>query len=181
MTAVMLRKLLTRGTAVASLTESSRALASAACRAVDPSRPQVVVELGAGTGPITEVAAARMHPDSRLVAIEIDPELAEIAKRRVPRAEVRVGDCRDVAALTADLDHVDVVLSGLPVPSLPPAVTEPLWVWLASHAGASFHQLTVMPWVYQALYRARFRDVRFELVVQNLPPGGIYHCAHVAC
>ena len=49
-----------------------------------------VVELGAGKGMITQLLLNRMPADSRLIAIEIDPELAQHLQRRCrdPRLEV---------------------------------------------------------------------------------------------
>ena len=49
-----------------------------------------VVELGAGKGGITQLLLNRMPADSRLIAIEIDPELARQLQRRFsdPRLEV---------------------------------------------------------------------------------------------
>jgi phospholipid N-methyltransferase len=40
-------------------------------------------------------------------------------------------------------------------------------------------QLTVMPWVYRAMYRRLFEQVRFDLVPLNIPPGGVYHCRNL--
>lgn len=175
---LLLRKAWSHGTQIASIADSSRALATALCRPIDPSRPQVVVELGAGTGAVTAVAAERLHPASRLVAIELHADLAQVAARRAPRAEVVVGDVADVRALLASrqVGAVDVVVSGLPIPSLPAEVVAGVFAWLADQP-ATFHQLTVMPWVYRGLYRRWFEQVDFELVLWNLPPGGVYHCA----
>jgi phosphatidylethanolamine/phosphatidyl-N-methylethanolamine N-methyltransferase len=173
------RKLLERGRGVAAITPSSADLARAMAAPVDPKVPQVVVELGAGTGAVTAAAAARLHPDSRLVAIEIDPDFAALAREAAPRAEVVVGDVAMLRSLLLPLalERVDVVLSGLPFPSLPVTARAAVLGWLAQHPEATFHQLTVMPWVYAGLYRTLFERVTFELVWRNVPPGGVYRCA----
>jgi phospholipid N-methyltransferase len=172
------RKLLARGRAVAAITPSSADLSRAMIRALDPKTPQIVVELGAGTGAVTSVAATRLHPESRLVAVEIDEDFAAVARRVAPRAEVVVGDVTMVRSLllALDLPRVDVVLSGLPFPSLPATTRAAVLGWLAGHPSATFHQLTVMPWVYARLYRSLFERVTFDLVWRNVPPGGVYHC-----
>jgi phosphatidylethanolamine/phosphatidyl-N-methylethanolamine N-methyltransferase len=168
------RKLWQHGTRVASFAPSSRFLARAMCRHIDPTTPQTVVELGAGTGAVTRVAAGRLHPDSRLIAVELDEDFAALCAAAVPRAEVR---CQDVTALAElNLPAVDVVLSGLPTPSLPRAVNGAVFGWLEQMRPAMFSQLTVMPWVYRGLYRRLFEKVDFDLVPLNLPPGGVYHC-----
>jgi phospholipid N-methyltransferase len=173
------RKFLRHGTRVASVAPSSRSLARAMCAHVDADRPQTILELGAGTGPVTEEVARQMHPDSRLLAVEIDRDFADMLQRRCPRAEVICCDARDLADELAarDVDTIDLVLSGLPTPSLPRAVNEPVLACVERWApDAIFSQLTVMPWVYQRMYRRLFHDVRFTLVPANLPPGGVYHC-----
>lgn len=174
-----LRKFLRQGRSVATLAPSSRVTARALAAHVDPSRPQVIVELGAGDGPITRHVAERMHPASRLVAVESDPEFHALLSRSVPRAEAVLGDARHIGDLLARLGAAapDVVLNGLPTPSLPRAVNEGVFDWLASLDPETPHnQLTVMPWLFWPLYRRLFHQVRFQPVLRNLPPGGVYYC-----
>jgi predicted O-methyltransferase YrrM len=52
---------------------SSRALARTMAAYVDPARPGPVIELGPGTGPVTEALVAQGVDPSRLVLIEFDP------------------------------------------------------------------------------------------------------------
>ena len=42
--------------------------------------------------------------------------------------------------------------------------------------GGVFSNITEIPFWYMKYYRALFKDVSFELVVRNMPPGGVYHC-----
>jgi len=176
---LFVRKFLTQGTRVASFSPSSRSLSEAMCRHVDTSRPQTIVELGAGSGAVTAVAAECMHPDSRLIAVELDADFAARLAQRGLGVEVICGDVRELPGALAQrgVEPVDVVISGLPTPSLPGAVNRAVFEWLAEQpAGTVFSQLTVMPWVYKPLYTRLFRDVAFNLVTRNLPPGGVYHC-----
>lgn len=173
------RKWLRHGRSVAALTPSGRALAVASCGRIDRERPQVIVELGAGTGAVTRAAATRMHPDSRLIAIEQDPDFARMLDASVPAAEVVCGAAEDFAAIldARGVTAVDVVLNGLPTPSLPAAVRDRIYRDLSSMPGRPWvSQITVMPWVFQRFYRGFFEEVSFEPAWANLPPGGVYHC-----
>lgn len=155
-------------------------MARAMAAGVNPRRPQTIIELGAGTGAVSRIVAERMHPRSRLLAVEADTELYDVLRHRVPEAVH--GDVADLSALldARGVSDVDLVLSGLPVPSLPQAVNARVFGWLQGLSGdVAFSQLTVMPWVYAGLYRKLFRDVDFRLVPLNLPPGGVYHCRGV--
>ncbi|MBI5036957.1 ribosomal RNA small subunit methyltransferase A [Candidatus Micrarchaeota archaeon] len=69
-----------------------------------------VLEIGAGTGVVTEAIAARKP--KRLVALEIDPEVAEKAKERVEdydNAEVFVDDARSYA-----FRNFDIIIGSIP-------------------------------------------------------------------
>ncbi|PWG62984.1 methyltransferase domain-containing protein [Spiribacter halobius] len=176
---LLVRKWWRHGREIAAFTPSSTALAVATCAYLDPTRPQVVLELGAGTGPITRAAAKQLHPQSRLIAVERDPDLAAMLAETVPAAEAVVGDASELAGMLAErnVTGLDVVLSGLPMPSLPTSVRQRVLDAIAACAGDPvFSQITVMPWVYRPLYRRLFRSVRFVPVWRNLPPGGVYHC-----
>ena len=61
---------------------SSPFLAQKLVRPLPLENAQRVVELGAGKGGITQLLLKRMPADSRLIAIEIDPELAQQLQRR---------------------------------------------------------------------------------------------------
>ena len=174
------RKFAARGRTFASVAPSSRAMARVAAAHVDPGRPQNVLELGAGTGSLTGVILRRMHPGSRLLAVELEPDFAALLRDRHPRATVVTG-CASTAGghlRAAGMTPVDAVVSGLAFPSLPAAVCRAVletYRDLATSA-AWFSQLTVSPWVFLPLYKRLFHDVRFHPAVWNLPPGGIYHC-----
>lgn len=178
-TALHFRKLLRQGRTVAALTPSGQDLARACCRYIDPSRPQTIVELGAGTGAVTRRAAARMHPDSRLIAIERDPDFVAMLRASLPCAEAVTGDAEATSALLAErgVAHVDVVLNGLPMPSLPESARAAVLAAIAALPGNPWvAQITVMPWIFQRFYARCFEEVRFELAWRNLPPAGVYHC-----
>src|SRR5436305_4206451 len=121
---LFLGKFLTQGTAIASLAPSSRWLSRTSVRNVDWAQADVLVELGAGTGPITRVLAAKARPDCRVVVVERDPDFARLLRERFggrANFDVVEGDIRDLVAILADrqIAAVNHVISGLPVPSFP--------------------------------------------------------------
>lgn len=177
------RKFLRHGRKVASLAPSGPSLARAACRGVDPTRPQNIVELGAGTGAVTDIALERCHPRSRLLAVELDAEFAEILRACCPRALVVQGDAVLLAShlRTAHFSRVDLLISGLALPSLSLERRTAVLETYRRYAtlGAWFSQLTVMPLVFWRFYNRLFREVRFDWAFWNVPPAGVYHCRSV--
>ncbi|MFP4049099.1 MAG: rRNA adenine N-6-methyltransferase family protein [Desulfovermiculus sp.] len=77
------KKFVKHGRRIASFVPSSRFLAQAMCAHINPQKPQTIVELGAGTGAVTKTAAELMHPDSRLLAIESDPDFFPVLTENV--------------------------------------------------------------------------------------------------
>lgn len=177
---LMLRKFVSHGTAIASFSPSSRFLARSMVRGIDWARARCVVELGAGTGPITKELAKAAGPDTKLVIVERDPDFCRLLRAKFPALDIVEGDACRLDAILADrgIARADHVISGLPLPSFPPEVRDSIIRMSARVLGpdGEFRQITNMPWVYLKLYRTYFRDVSFKLVPLNLPPGGVYFC-----
>jgi phospholipid N-methyltransferase len=177
---LMVRKFLKHGTTIASFSPSSRFLSRAVVRGIDFDTAKVVVELGAGTGPITHELMRRVRSNTRCVIVEQDPDFCTRLRQKFPAADIVEGDAAHIDRILADrgIRHVDHVLSGLPLPSFPAELRDSIihssTRWL--HAAGTFRQLTNMPWVYRGLYREYFHAVAFKLVTLNLPPGGVYVC-----
>jgi phosphatidylethanolamine/phosphatidyl-N-methylethanolamine N-methyltransferase len=63
---------------------------------VDPRIPGPVIELGPGTGPVTDALIRRGVAQDRLVLIEYNPEFCQLLKRRFPKATIIQGDAYDL-------------------------------------------------------------------------------------
>ena len=177
---LMLKKFVSHGTSIAAFSPSSRFLARSMVRGIDWAKAKCVVELGAGTGPITRELVRAAPPHAKLVIVERDADFCRVLRTKFPGQDVVEGDaCRlDEILAHRRIAKADHVISGLPLPSFPPALRDSIIRMSARVLGpdGEFRQITNMPWVYLKLYRTYFRDVSFRLVPLNLPPGGVYFC-----
>ncbi len=180
---LFLGKFLRHGTKIASLAPSSRWLSRATVGNVDWAKARVIVELGAGTGPITRAIADRVRPETRVVVLERDADFARILRERfspLPNFDVIEGDVRDLAGMLDDrgISQVDHVISGLPVPSFPKELERDLFrvVRQVLAPEGTYNQITEIAWYYQRLYRKYFDEVRFIFEPRNFPPAGAYYC-----
>jgi phosphatidylethanolamine/phosphatidyl-N-methylethanolamine N-methyltransferase len=180
---LFLGKFLKHGTAIASLAPSSRWLSQTTVRNIPWQTARVIVELGAGTGPITRVLAEKARPECRVVVLERDPDFARLLHQRfdhLPHFDVIEGDVRNLTEIlgTRGINQADYVVSGLPVPSFPGELQRDLFrvVKQVLDPAGTFNQITEMPWVYWRFYKRFFHEVRFAFEPRNFPPAGAYFC-----
>jgi phospholipid N-methyltransferase len=176
----MFTKFLRHGTSIASFAPSSRFIARALLKGIDFEKARCIIELGAGTGPITKVLLQRARPHTKVVVIEREPDFCTRLRQRFPGADIVQADAAQLDDLLAErgIAQADHVISGLPLPSFPADLRDSIIAASVSKLApeGTFRQITAMPWVYYRLYRRYFTDVRFKLVPLNLPPGGVYIC-----
>ncbi len=100
---------------------SGRFLARAMANAVDPERPGPIVELGPGTGPVTDALLARGIAPERLVLVEFDPHFCKLLQRRYSRATVIQGDAYRLAETLRGVlgGRAATVVSSLPLRNQP--------------------------------------------------------------
>jgi phospholipid N-methyltransferase len=177
---LMFTKFLKHGRVIASFAPSSKSMARAILRDINFDAARCIVELGAGTGPITAELLKRAGKNCRCLIIELDHDLCRHLRKRFPQADIVEADAADLDRLLDErgIKKVDHILSGLPLPSIPEEIRERILDVCARRlkADGSFRQLTIMPWIYYRLYRRYFQDLRFRFVPINLPPGGVYVC-----
>ena len=77
------------------------------------------LELGPGTGSVTEALLERGLPEHRLIAIEQSPKMAELLRSRFPRAKIITGDAFQLDKLlkrhARHVDKISMVFSSLPL------------------------------------------------------------------
>jgi phosphatidylethanolamine/phosphatidyl-N-methylethanolamine N-methyltransferase len=116
-----IRSWLEKPLSIGAVSPSGRVLARTMARYVDPDAPGPVIELGPGTGPVTEALVERgIHP-SRLLLVEFNPVFCRLLRTRYPEATVVQGDAYRLKPLLENLvrQPASAVVSGLPLLTKP--------------------------------------------------------------
>lgn len=118
-----LRRLIIRPRAIGAIAPSSPALARKIANQFDPEFPGAVLELGPGTGVVTDALLDRGFSVERIVAVEADPDLARLMRERFPRLRVIEGDAFSLDRILprAETGPFGGAASGLPLLNFAPA------------------------------------------------------------
>ena len=158
---------------------SSPQLASAMARWLPSDPNSYVLELGPGTGAVTEALIRHGLHEDRLVAIENNPTLARLLRKRYPRAHIITGDAWQLDELLLDrrdpITSVGAVISSLPLVNFPLEQAEKL---------AEKIRAVLVPkgtWVQYSYHihkrrtrgTSRFRLLASKIVWLNLPPARV--------
>ena len=110
---------------VGAVCPSSRTLARAMAEGVDVDNDRLLIELGAGTGSVTQALLDRGVAAGRLIVIERSAVLADRLRRRFPAINVIQGDAAQLTVLLGEpACKISGIVSSLPLRSLQPAVAD---------------------------------------------------------
>lgn len=179
---ILFREFLRAPTRVATVTASSDALVAAMIAPLALGGEPVVVELGAGTGRVTDAVQRRLGGRGRHLAVEINPVLADRLAARHPAVTVVCADATQLPAVLRahGLPRPNAIASLLPWAAYASAPV-PALVAGSLTASGTFTQASL--WLTQRMkpaqrqerdIRATFDDVAISPTVwRNLPPARV--------
>jgi phosphatidylethanolamine/phosphatidyl-N-methylethanolamine N-methyltransferase len=158
---------------------SGKGLAKMMAAPIDPDVPGQILEIGPGTGPVTEALISRGVDESRLVLLEFNPGFVDLLRQRFPRATIIQGDAYDVLGLTQGVlsGPLAGIVSSLPLLTKPvPRRAELLNDCFAlAHRGAPFCQFTYMVAPPIPLFAIGDAEASGSpLVWRNVPPARVW-------
>jgi phosphatidylethanolamine/phosphatidyl-N-methylethanolamine N-methyltransferase len=174
-----IRSWLDKPLAIGAVTPSGRFLARAMARNVDLDIPGPVIELGPGTGPITEALVDHGVDPARLVLVEFNPVFCRLLRSRYPQATVVQGDAYSLKRVLDDVlqEPAAAVVSGLPLLTKPVRTRVRLIndAFHVMRSDASFIQFTysmTTPPIPKGL--ARVETEASDRIWLNLPPARVW-------
>ena len=176
---VFIREWLANPQRTGAVAPSSPQLGAAMARWLPRNPESYVLELGPGTGAVTDALLKYGLREDRLIGIEKNPALAKILRKRFPQSHMITGDAWDLDKLIAELprsvESVGAVISSLPLLNFPKeqadalaqkirAVLEPRGRWVQY----TYHILKD-----RSRGGEEFRLIASKIVWFNLPPARV--------
>jgi phosphatidylethanolamine/phosphatidyl-N-methylethanolamine N-methyltransferase len=129
-TTLFIQEMIANPQGVGAVAPSSRQLCAAMAQWLPENPDSYVLELGPGTGVVTESLLARGLRQERLVAIEQNSKMADMLREKFPRAQIITGDAWKMDELLLrrrePIEKVGAVISSLPLLNFPPEDAERL-------------------------------------------------------
>jgi phosphatidylethanolamine/phosphatidyl-N-methylethanolamine N-methyltransferase len=161
---------------IGAVTPSGRVLARTMARYVDPGVAGPVVELGPGTGPVTDALVAQGVDPARLVLVEFDPDFCRLLRARYPAATVVQGDAYSLRKVLSGIltSPVAAMVSGLPLFTKPVRmrlrlVREAFALMLPHAPFVQFTYATIPP-----IPLDRVKAEASERIWMNIPPARVW-------
>jgi phospholipid N-methyltransferase len=158
---------------------SSRHLANAMARWIPRDFKGFALELGPGTGAVTEALLAHGLPEDRLIAIEKSPALADLLQQRFSRARIISGDAFKLDTLmkrhARQVENLGIVISSLPLRNFSPKMSHDLALQLRSLLVPG-GRLVLYTYRIASKPRKAFEDFKFvdsRIVWRNVPPARV--------
>lgn len=175
-----LRSWFERPLVTGAVTPSGKMLARTMASYADPSVPGPVIELGPGTGPVTEALIRRGFDQERLILVEYNPDFCALLRRRFPRTTVIRGDAYSIRETLGSLltEPCAATISSLPLFTKP--LEKRMELLQDAHdvmqPGAPFVQFTyaVVPPIPARCEAGSYTASRSNRVWLNLPPARVW-------
>jgi phosphatidylethanolamine/phosphatidyl-N-methylethanolamine N-methyltransferase len=159
---------------------SGRALARAMAAAIGAPSQGLVIELGPGTGPVTQSLLETLVARERLVLVEYDPGFCRMLERRFEGVRVIQGDAYNLPLTLASFSGqpIAAVVSSLPLLNQPPPRRTTLIADAFGLMGPSglFVQFTygLQSPIPREACAGLYSAVRSRPILLNLPPAFVW-------
>lgn len=178
-TTLFLQELVNAPRQIGAILPSSRNLAAAMARWLPHQSDDYALELGPGTGVVTQALLDRGLREDRLVAIEKSPKMADHLRQRFPRARIITGDAFELDKLLAKhlrrRESVGMVFSSLPLLNFEPKTADNLArkIRAVLQPSGRLVQYSYHLGNRQPKAAAHFSYVASDLIWVNLPPARV--------
>ncbi|MDD5596969.1 MAG: rRNA adenine N-6-methyltransferase family protein [Victivallaceae bacterium] len=173
---------------IGALCPSSPALCREMIAGINIECAETVIELGPGTGVITDEILACLHPRAKFIAVELDHKMYENLRKNRPQVNIVNDSAENLSEImeNAGVKRLNAVVSGLPWAAFPVRLQKAILGTVIESLAPdgyfttfAYLQGLLLPagQRFRKLLKNSFREVNVSRVVwQNVPPAIVYRC-----
>ncbi|HWR00190.1 MAG TPA: methyltransferase domain-containing protein [Candidatus Methylomirabilis sp.] len=169
---VFFKRFLASPVAVGAVLPTSHTTARVMAKPIDPNGR--VLEMGAGTGSITQGILERLTDPTHLTSVEIDTELANEFRKNFPNVNLVVADAEDVLRESRPFN---AIVSGVPFTVMDAAKRERMFDLIKRKLSPNGVFVAIQySLTSKAELERNFRTVQVTFSPLNIPPAAVYVC-----
>lgn len=148
-------------------------------------KANTIVEIGPGTGVLTEEIINKINGDKKFFALEINPRLAKIARERCPKAIIYQDSAANIKKYLAG-ENCDCVISGLPWTGFKKEQQQKILneIYDSLEPDGEFLTFAYIHAIFlpagrrfKKMLQEKFSQVETTKIIwDNLPPAFVYYC-----
>ncbi len=166
---------------IGAVAPSSKNLSRAMARQVRQETEGMVIELGAGTGPVTHALLEANIPPQRLLVVEREPSLFNILRSEFPDITIARADAANLNQVLEEqnIDKICAVVSSLPLLSMPKGIRTRIEMQMAASIDDNGCIVQFTYSLTSPIPRNRWRSLRIygkrqQFIVTNVPPAHVW-------
>lgn len=163
---------------IGSVIPSTSYLAKSMTKNINWQSANVIIELGAGTGIMTETIFQEAKQDAKVIVAEQDPELYSMLQIKYPNF-IHIKNAEDINYILQEKNiKSDYIICSLPFSAWPKSVIKEYLAKIADCLTESGELIMFQysPYIYSYLLK-HFSKIRVSYTLMNIPPAIIYRCS----
>ncbi|CAK7041572.1 MAG: hypothetical protein DELT_02848 [Desulfovibrio sp.] len=178
-TGTFLREFISAPSYVGSVCPSSKALTAALISSAPINGDGLIIDLGAGSGVVSEELVKAGVAPERIMAVEISSGFSNVFNKRCPDVPLIIGDARALESMITRHNPsvgVSAIISSLPLRVIPSGIVVEIMNEMQSvlsKKGGVLIQYTYAWWMRYPLRRYGFTPCSARVVLGNLPPAKV--------
>lgn len=185
---LFLKRFLANPGLIGAILPSSPALCREIISHINIESSEAVIELGPGTGVITDEILSRINHQAKFVAVELDNKMYKTLRRNRPALNIVNDSAENLPEImkNAEIKHLNTIISGLPWAAFPEKLQLGILNAIVNSLcdGGYFTTFAYLQGLllpagqrFKKLLRKSFKEVTVSRVIwTNIPPAIVYRC-----
>lgn len=154
---------------------SSKYLARKMASYIDTAKSGFILELGPGTGVVTQSIIDLHVPENKIIALELSTQFAGQLRERFPAITLIEGNATHLSELMKNKKPIHTIISSLPLRSLSKEMREIIFFEITKtiEKNGRFIQFTYSMKNDNDFYPKNFKLIHSSIVIRNIPPAKV--------
>lgn len=163
-----------------SIIPSSSKIGLQFAKSINLNKDGYIVEIGSGTGTVTEALIKAGIPEERIICFEIEKDFCDLLRKKFPKSSVYHANILEINDYLGADAQVNSLVSTLPLVSLGKKQTKEIIAVFKKFIdnGSDYLQMSYSPFFMRKAKKYGLNSKRCGYIFNNFPPAYLYICTN---